>query len=231
MHGRAIAHLVAFAMRVVVGDRDRLVMGDQEAVIGTFERRPAPDARRRARAIEKDRGAAAEFVAAAIGRKMPLMRAPAELGRLHAFGDEAVDRPGVDEFARLFRDARDCVSRSAMWMTLTPSSAASAAHSRRPFGAAVMPASSARSSSATLMKCDTRPGLAPWVTTAVGPSGFLARERQARSRAARSWSAARARGRDRYSRRARARCRCRDRARPLRGTARSARGSRPRPTR
>jgi hypothetical protein len=38
---------------------------------------------------------------------MALMRAPAELGRLHAFGDEAVDRPGVDELARLFRDARD----------------------------------------------------------------------------------------------------------------------------
>src|SRR5215469_8072688 len=38
---------------------------------------------------------------------MALMCSPAELGRLRAFADEAVDRPGVDEFARVFRDRRD----------------------------------------------------------------------------------------------------------------------------
>src|ERR1700738_2546264 len=36
----------------------------------------------------------------------PFMVPPAELGRLRAFADKAVDRPGVDEFARLFRDQR-----------------------------------------------------------------------------------------------------------------------------
>src|SRR5260221_930619 len=38
---------------------------------------------------------------------MPLVRAPAELGRLRALAEEAVDRPGVDELARLFRDLGD----------------------------------------------------------------------------------------------------------------------------
>src|ERR1700730_2332274 len=37
---------------------------------------------------------------------MPFMRSPAELGRLRAFADKAVDRPGVDEFARFFRYRR-----------------------------------------------------------------------------------------------------------------------------
>ena len=35
------------------------------------------------------------------------MRAPAELGRLAAFADEAVDRPGVDELAEALRHLRD----------------------------------------------------------------------------------------------------------------------------
>ena len=33
------------------------------------------------------------------------MRAPSELGRLAAFADEAVDRPGIDELARASADA------------------------------------------------------------------------------------------------------------------------------
>ena len=90
-------------------------------------------------------------------------------------------------------------------------------------GRSTRPVSRAMSSSACLTKCDTRPGLAPWVMTAVGPCIAAGRAAPARSRAARSWSARGRERRDRYSRRARARCRCRDRARPFPGKARSAR--------
>src|SRR5580692_10091251 len=33
----------------------------------------------------------------AVLRQLLLVRAPAELGRLHPFGEEALDRPGIDE--------------------------------------------------------------------------------------------------------------------------------------
>ena len=46
-----------------------------------------------------DRGTAARLVALAPRRQLLLMRAPAEFGRLQAFRDEAIDRPGVDEGA------------------------------------------------------------------------------------------------------------------------------------
>src|SRR5256885_5433868 len=46
-------------------------------------------------------------MALAVARKVALVRAPAHLARLRALADEAVDRPGVDEFARLLRLARD----------------------------------------------------------------------------------------------------------------------------
>ena len=42
----------------------------------------------------------------AIRREMPFMGAPAELRRLRALADKAVDRPGVDELARLLRRHR-----------------------------------------------------------------------------------------------------------------------------
>ena len=50
-----------------------------------------------AAAIEVDRGAAGIDVGKAIVRHPGLVRPPAELGRLQAFGDKALDRPGVDE--------------------------------------------------------------------------------------------------------------------------------------
>ena len=42
----------------------------------------------------------------AAGRQRLFVRAPAELGGLHPFGDEALDRPGVDEFAARLGIAR-----------------------------------------------------------------------------------------------------------------------------
>jgi hypothetical protein len=77
------------------------------------------------------------------------------------------------------------VSRSAMWITLTPSAAPSAAHCSRVVGvAAACPVSLAMLSIACLTKCDTSPGLAPWVITAVGPVGWAARSLSALSRSA-----------------------------------------------
>src|SRR5260370_38324795 len=76
-------------------------------MIGAFERGPAAHSRGGSRAQQVDRRLAAEIMAPAVTGKMPLMRAPAELGRLRTFAVEAVDRPGVDEFARRLRDRRN----------------------------------------------------------------------------------------------------------------------------
>ena len=66
------------------------------------------------------------------------------------------------------------VSRSAMWMPLTPSLCASWPQPSRLFGSlnSVL-VSRAMSSSACLTNHDTMPGLAPQVDTAVGPPGLL----------------------------------------------------------
>jgi hypothetical protein len=84
----------------VVGDRDGLAMGDQEAMVRAFEGRPAAHARAGTRAVEIDRGVTAMTVAMAIRRKVALVRAPAEFGWLAAFAGKAFDRPGIDELAR-----------------------------------------------------------------------------------------------------------------------------------
>jgi hypothetical protein len=49
----------------------------------------------------------AEIVALTAWRQLLLVRAPAELGRLAAFADEAIDRPGVDELAHALRHVCD----------------------------------------------------------------------------------------------------------------------------
>src|SRR5450759_649818 len=62
---------------------------------------PGSHTRTRARTIQVDRTAGSVFVSAAIRREMPLVRAPAEFGRLRALAHEALHRPGVDELVRL----------------------------------------------------------------------------------------------------------------------------------
>src|SRR5579883_827755 len=77
-------------------------MSDEKAVLSERRRRPGAHARIGPRLVEIDRRAATRLVEAGIGRKPCLMRPPAELGRLHALGEKALDRPGVDEdIARL----------------------------------------------------------------------------------------------------------------------------------
>ena len=106
VHGRPVDHGVAVAQRQVVRHRDRLVVRDQEAVERTVVGRPGAHARAGAGLVQVDRRAAAVGVAHAALGEVTLVRAPAELGRLAALGDEAVDRPGVDELARTLGLAR-----------------------------------------------------------------------------------------------------------------------------
>ncbi len=67
------------------------------------QRSPGSNARARAGPVQIDRAARTRRMAAAVGRKMLLMRAPPQFGGLRAFTDETVDRPGIDEFIRLLR--------------------------------------------------------------------------------------------------------------------------------
>jgi hypothetical protein len=170
---------------VVVGDRDRLAMRDQEAVeMAGLERRPGAHARRGARLRQVDRGAAAEVMALAVAREILLVRAPAQLGRLATLADEAVDRPGVDELVGLLGHRRPaCRARRCA----RPSRRA--ARELRPLLAArgrrrATPVSAARFSSACLTKCETRPGFAPCVTMAVGAADSPLRSASASSRSA-----------------------------------------------
>ena len=77
------------------------------------------------------------------------------------------------------------VSRSAMWMPLTPARRISAAQPSRVLGSgAVMPRSRTTSSSACLTIQDTMPGLAPQQLTAVTPPGRRRRSSSTLSRSA-----------------------------------------------
>ncbi len=73
------------------------------------ERRPRANAGACAGPLQVDGGAAAPLVRAGVGREVALVGAPAELGRLHAFGDEPVDRPRVDELVGLLAPLRHLV--------------------------------------------------------------------------------------------------------------------------
>ena len=96
--GRAVRHLALLvAHGEEVGDRDRLVVGDEEAVLRARRRAPGADAGVGARLFEIDRGLRALLVLAGVLRGPFLVRAPAEFGRLQAFRDEALDGPGVPE--------------------------------------------------------------------------------------------------------------------------------------
>ncbi len=98
MAGRAIGRRTRdVAHGVVVGNRDRLVVRHEEAVLRAGRRAPAAHARVGARLVEIDGGLAALGVRAGVLRHPLLVGAPAEFGRLHAFREKALDRPRVDE--------------------------------------------------------------------------------------------------------------------------------------
>ena len=104
---RTVNDLAVLTHRVIVGKRDCLGMRDQKAVEMARRRRPGAHPRTRSGPVEIDGAARARLVSAAIRRKMPLVRAPAEFGGLGPLAHEAVDRPGVDEFVGRLRHVRD----------------------------------------------------------------------------------------------------------------------------
>ena len=98
MAGRAEGHFaVLVANREVVGDRDRLVVGDEEAVLRAGRRAPGANAGVGAGLFEVDGGLVALLVLLGVLRHPVFVGAPAEFGRLQTFGDEAFDGPGVPE--------------------------------------------------------------------------------------------------------------------------------------
>ena len=98
-----IDDVAAVAHGQVVGNRDRLRVGDAEAMEMARQRCPGPHARGGAGLGQVDRGPIAKIVAFAVAGKIALMRAPAQLGRLRTLADKAVNRPGVHELAQLLR--------------------------------------------------------------------------------------------------------------------------------
>ncbi len=96
--GRPIDHLLAVTHGEVIRDRDGFIVGNEKAVLRARGRAPRTYARIGTRLQQIDRCAAASLVGAAIIRHPCFMGAPAELRRLHALGDEAFHRPGVDEY-------------------------------------------------------------------------------------------------------------------------------------
>src|SRR5689334_14690922 len=82
-------------------------MGDEKSVVGALQRSPAADTRCRSRPQQVDRRTRAKIVTACVRGEMPFVRPPPEFGGLRAFADKSVDRPGVDEFARLLGNWRD----------------------------------------------------------------------------------------------------------------------------
>ena len=117
---------------------------------------------RHARAFQVDRRATAEIVALAVGREMFLVRAPAELARLPSLADVRRHDQVLANSLRCLRGSATWVSRSAQWMTLTPSFIASLPHSSRVFGIFTSPETSrAIFTMPCLTQCEIRPGFAP----------------------------------------------------------------------
>ena len=174
-----------------------------------------------------DRAARPDRMLAPVGRQALLMRAPAELGRLQAFADEAGHAPGVDELARPLGPAGDLgvVLGDVDHLGAGPLRQARPALPRRR-RVGLEPGAPAISSSATLTKWLIRPGLAPWVMSALGDLGRpVASPSASPTSADNSWCA-HAPGSSRCrSNGPRARCRCRDRGRRAAGTSRSGRAS------
>jgi hypothetical protein len=103
-------------------------------------RRPGAHARAGARLHQVDGAAAAEVVLLAVARPVLLVRAPAELGRLAAFADEAVHRPGVDELVAPSGGTGDLRVALGDVDHLDAELVRERAHSSRVFGVAVLDA-------------------------------------------------------------------------------------------
>jgi len=112
VHRGTVRHLRAIAHGEVVRHRNGLAVRDAEAVKMAGARCPGAHAGAGAGLRQVDRRQAAGVMTLAVARKVALVRAPAHLTRLRALADEAVDRPGVDEFTELPRLARNLRCRA-----------------------------------------------------------------------------------------------------------------------
>ena len=81
----------------IIGDRDRLVVRDEEAILRARGRAPRPHAGVGPGLQQIGAGPGADRLQAAVVGQPFLVGAPAEFRRLHAFGEEALDTPRVDE--------------------------------------------------------------------------------------------------------------------------------------
>src|SRR5665213_135247 len=100
MRGGPIDDVGTLAHGQVVGDRDRLGVGDAKAVEVAGERRPGAHARGGAGLRQIDRGAVAAIMAFAITGEIALMGAPAQLGRLRTLADDTVHQPDIHELTQ-----------------------------------------------------------------------------------------------------------------------------------
>src|SRR5688572_13687273 len=95
MTGRAVNGFAAVAQCKVIGNRDRFIVGYEEAVLRAGGRHPTAHPGACAGREEIYGGATSEGVLASDGRQMLFMRSPAELGGLKALRDEAIHRPCI----------------------------------------------------------------------------------------------------------------------------------------
>ena len=127
--GRPVDDVVPVPQREVVGDRDRLVVRDQEAVLRAGRRAPGAHARIGARLQQVGAGLRSRSSPAApfSGSHFSCVPQPSSAGCMPSERKPSTDQVltktsiGFGFFAR-------CVSRSAMWMPFTPS----VAHQPRP---------------------------------------------------------------------------------------------------
>ena len=209
--GRPVLGRMPRSDRVVIRDRDGLVMGDEVAELWPRRRAPRVHARDRPGALQPDRRLAACVMPMAVLREPGFVRAPAEFGRLKALRDETLDRPCVHEDVPRSRHA----ARLRVALGDVDALDAQPPHHLRPAG----PVARRRDGLADIARqCFERllhepahhPGVRAAATDGGGSAGIGPPFRPARPVARRSSSARRFRWcRSRTRPRARPRCRCR----------------------
>ena len=132
--GRAIDHLLAVAHGEIVGDRDRLVVGDQEAVLRAGRRAPGTHPGVGAGLQQIDRGlAAVSCLRPLSGIHFSWVPQPSSAGCMPSDTKPSTDQVLTNTFIG-FGFLERWVSRSAIWMPLTPSLCASWPQPSRLFG-------------------------------------------------------------------------------------------------
>src|SRR5450631_1292487 len=98
-----VDHALAFHDGVVVRERYRFRMRDQESMEMTCRRRPRAHPRAGAGPVQVNRAPRTSLMAATVHRKMLLVGAPTQFRGLRALADKPIYRPGIDELVCLLR--------------------------------------------------------------------------------------------------------------------------------